>query len=90
MASRNASVGVSKCSTSTRCALTGKRRNGRQAAPCNLMAVDTWAFMDQDDLEEFDELAGKFDAGMTREDAERRAIEEMYDREKGYDDEGVK
>ena len=50
------------------------------------MAVDTWAFMDQDDLEEFDELAGKFDAGMTREDAERRAIEEMWDDE-GADDE---
>ena len=53
------------------------------------MAVDTWAFMDQDELEEFDELAGKFefDAGMTRADAERLAIEEMWDDDEGVDDE---
>ena len=44
------------------------------------MAIDTHA-LTQDQLDRFDERAGiyQFDAGMTREDAERRAIEEMWD-----------
>ena len=45
-----------------------------------IMAIDTHA-LDQDQLERFDERAGifEFDSGMSREDAERRAIEEMWD-----------
>ena len=51
------------------------------------MAIDTEA-LTQDQLERFDELAGKFefDAGMDRDAAERRAIEEMWDDEDNDDE----
>ena len=52
------------------------------------MAIDTEA-LTQDQLERFDELAGKYEfcAGMTKADAERQALEDMYQRER-YDDSG--
>ena len=48
--------------------------------------IDQWAFS-QDELEEYDELAGKFefDAGMTRAEAERQALEDMHQRDRGDD-----
>lgn len=49
--------------------------------------VDTWA-LSEDELEEFDERAGilEFDAGLTREEAEREALELMHSRERDYED----
>ena len=47
------------------------------------MTIDTEA-LNQDQLERFDEMAGKFefDAGMTRAEAERQALEDMHQRER--------
>ena len=47
------------------------------------MNVDTWR-MSQDDLEEYDERASiyQYDAGMTRAEADRLALEDMHQRER--------
>ena len=47
------------------------------------MAIDTHA-LTQDQLERFDERASiyQFDAGMTRAEAERHALEDMHQRER--------
>ena len=53
-----------------------------------LMAIDTWA-LSQDELETMEERAGIYElcAGMTRAEAERLALEDMYQRERDDDTE---